>query len=125
MGVNYYINQKVYLTRYSYQNEKLPRVFDGYRIAVISDIHNSPHTDQFIALLNQSQPDLLLFDGDMIQKPSSDLSHVLKIIASQSDRIPVYVIFGNHEAANGFEQREQFRQQLEHSGAAVDPGSAE
>lgn len=119
LGVNYYINQKVYLTRYSYQNEKLPRVFDGYRIAVISDIHNSPHTDQFIALLNQSQPDLLLFDGDMIQKPSSDLSHVLKIIASQSDRIPVYVIFGNHEAANGFEQREQFRQQLEHSGAEV------
>lgn len=117
--INYKMNQNVYFTEYEYESEKLPKAFDGYRIAVISDIHNSSYVDKFIDQLDAAKPDLLLFAGDMIQLPNKDLDNVIKIVESQSDKIPVYAIFGNHEASNGSKIREGFVNELSEAGARV------
>lgn len=119
LGVNYWANQRVYLTTYEYQSQKLPQSFDGYRIAVISDMHNSRYADRFISLLNEAKPDLLLFAGDMIQQPDTNLDQVTKVIRSQSGSIPVYAVFGNHEAANGSVVRSEITKQLRDAGARV------
>ena len=119
LGVNYKMNQKVYLTTYEYQSTKLPQSFDGYRIAVISDMHNSQYADRFITLLDDASPDLLLFAGDMIQQPDTNLDQVIKVIRSQAGRVPVYVVFGNHEAANGSAVRSALTKQLQDAGARV------
>lgn len=119
LATNHEINKNVYLTEYEYTNENLPEAFDGYRIAVISDIHNSVYADKFIELLNEENADMLLFAGDMIQKPDADLENVVKIIKSQSENIPVYAIFGNHEASNGYQVRQQIAKELKDAGAKV------
>lgn len=119
MTVNYKMNQEVQLTRYEYQSEKLPQGFDGYKIAVISDIHNSPYTEEFISLLNEAKPDMLLFAGDMIQQPETNLNNVTEIIKSQADKIPVYAVFGNHEASNGSKIRSNIAKELRSAGANV------
>ncbi len=124
-GINFVMNQNVYLTEYDYTNEKLPKAFDGCRIAVISDIHNSIYADKFIALLSQSKPDILLFAGDMIQQPDTNLENVLKIIKSLPAEIPVYGIFGNHEASNGYVVRKQISGALREAGVNMLINSAD
>lgn len=125
VGINFVMNQNVYLTEYDYTSEKVPDAFDGCRIAVISDIHNSIYADKFIALLNQSGPDIVLFAGDMIQQPDTNLDNVLKIIKSLPSGVPVYGIFGNHEASNGYLVRKQISGALREAGVTMLINSAD
>lgn len=124
-GINFAMNQNVYLTEYDYTSGTVPNAFDGYRIAVISDIHNSIYADKFITLLNQSEPDIVLFAGDMIQQPDTNLENVLKIIKSLPTEIPVYGIFGNHEASNGYVVRKQISGALREAGVTMLINSAD
>ena len=124
-GINFVMNQNVYLTEYDYTSEKLPGAFDGCRIAVISDIHNSVYADKFIALLRQSKPDIVLFAGDMIQQPDTNLDNVLKIVNALPEEIPVYGIFGNHEASNGYVVRKQISGALREAGVTMLINSAD
>ncbi len=119
LTVNYFNNQNVYLTEYEYANENLPAAFDGYRIAVIADIHNSVYADKFIELLEQAKPDAVLFAGDMIQKPDESLNNVLKIIHALPNDMRIYGIFGNHEASNGYIKRKKISDSLREAGVTM------
>jgi predicted MPP superfamily phosphohydrolase len=51
--------------------KRLPAVFDGLRIAQLSDIHfnsflNSSHLDRVIELTNAQKPDLVIITGDFV-----------------------------------------------------------
>ncbi len=117
--VNMQMNKNVYLTKYDFYSEKTPVEFYGYRIAVISDIHNNEHADKFIELLDREKPDVLIFSGDMIQLPQTNLENVTKIIKSQKDNMKIYVVGGNHEAANSNANRKKIYNELAESGAVI------
>ena len=118
-AVNLHLNKNVFVSYYQYSSDKVPPEFDGFKIAVISDVHNSRYYDRIIERLDEQQPDLILFSGDMIQLPDSDLSNVIKIAQSQKDKSDMYAVFGNHEAQNGTVIRKQIVSELEESGVSV------
>ena len=69
LTVNDRMNDTVRLTEYTFSHPEIPQSFDGYRIMVISDLHNAPFSDQIIEHIRNQEPDLVVFTGDMVQLP--------------------------------------------------------
>ena len=72
-ATNLYFNKNAYVSHYTYTSDKVPTEFDGYKIAVVSDVHNSRYYEKIIARLDEQNPDLIIFSGDMIQLPETEL----------------------------------------------------
>lgn len=117
--VNGNMNKNVYITRYDFYSENTPLDFYGYKIAVISDMHNNVYADKFIQALDDEQPDAVVFLGDMIQLPDTDLGNVVKVIGSIKDKAKVYAVYGNHEASNGNAGQRKIFKTLSECGAKV------
>lgn len=91
------------VTNFTYESNKLPKSFDGYRIAQISDIHidswgNNPKAlEQFVELVNQQKTDLIVFTGDLISRRTSELDGFDDILAKLKATDGVLSILGNHD----------------------------
>ena len=94
------INERVFVTRYTYINEEIPEAFDGYEILMVSDIHEAPFSKQIIDHINNLLPDMVVFVGDMAQLPDGSIYETEKIAKAISD-IPMYGVTGNHETQSG------------------------
>lgn len=57
---------KVVLREYHIESDKIPQVFDGYKIAMISDLHDNQIGDKIKKLIKKEKPDIILCAGDMI-----------------------------------------------------------
>ena len=123
-ATNLYFNKNAYVSHYTYTSDKVPTEFDGYKIAVVSDVHNSRYYEKIIARLDEQNPDLIIFSGDMIQLPETDLGNVIKIAESQRDKRDMYAVFGNHEAETKAEIRKRIASELKQCGISVLANSA-
>ena len=95
--INEKINNKVFVREYTVSDSKIPSAFDGYKIMVISDLHEAPFAQQIIKHIYLTNPDMIAFVGDMVQLPYSDMYQV-KEIADAVKNIPMYAVTGNHES---------------------------
>lgn len=87
------------LTEYSISNSRIPDSFNGYRIAVVSDLHEARFGDNqqdLIAMLRESGCDLICFPGDLVSCNTDDYSPVWELIDGLSGIAMVYVA-GNNE----------------------------
>ena len=94
------INKTVGLTTYDFYHEEIPASFDGYKIFMVSDLHNAPFSGEINEHIRNTKPDIIAFTGDMVQLPSDDLTEFLKIVKEFRDDIPCYFVSGNHEKQN-------------------------
>lgn len=46
--INERINDKVFLTKYTYRHSEIPKAFEGYKIMAISDLHEAPFSGQIL-----------------------------------------------------------------------------
>ncbi|SFB85911.1 metallophosphoesterase [Streptomyces aidingensis] len=88
---------------------KLPRSADGYRIAVVSDIHLGPlmgesHCRRVVDAINRAQPDLITVVGDLVDGDVEDLRPAAAPLADLRARQGAYFVTGNHEYFSGAEQ---------------------
>lgn len=98
--INEKLNEKVFVTEYTYKHREIPEAFDGYRILLVSDMHEAPFADQIIAHINVISPDMIVFTGDMALLPDRSIRETSKIAKSVQD-IPMYGVTGNHETQCG------------------------
>ena len=98
--VNEKINEKVFVSRYTFSCEELPPAFEGYEIMVISDLHEAPFSEQIKGHIKREAPDMIVFTGDMVQLPDSSFEETLKIAEGVKD-IPMYAVSGNHDRQCG------------------------
>ncbi len=80
----------------------LPQAFDGLKVVQISDIHSGSFTNKAgvqrgIDMINELQPDLVLFTGDLVNSKSDEMLGYINIFKQISATIGVYSIFGNHD----------------------------
>jgi len=99
--INDKVNEKVFVTEYKYKHVEIPKAFNGYKILMISDIHEAPFSEQIIAHINEISPDLVLFTGDMALLPDHSIDETIRIAQAIKD-IPMYGISGNHETQCGY-----------------------
>ncbi len=80
----------------------LPTAFDGYRIAQISDVHSGSF-DNYGAVkagidkIQQQNPDLILFTGDMINNLAEEIEPYISLFAALKAPQGKYAVLGNHD----------------------------
>ena len=90
-------NVSVGLTEYTIYEDNLPLAFHGYRIAHVSDLHNSWLWKQSIEQLQKAQPDIICIPGDLVDSRRTDVETAIAFAAEAVKIAPCYYIPGNHE----------------------------
>lgn len=80
---------------------KIPTSFNGFRIAHISDLHNTSFGKDNIKLLEKlrdASPDIIAVTGDIIDSRRTDITVAEEFITEALKIAPVYYVTGNHES---------------------------
>ena len=82
-------------------SHRLPSAFSGFRIAHLSDLHNTEfgkHNKKLLQLLKEQRPDIIAITGDLIDARRTNFDVAL-YFAKQAIKIaPIYYVTGNHES---------------------------
>ena len=94
-------NTALEVNEYEIVSDRIPKEFDGFRIAQVSDLHNTEFGEgnsKLIGLLSQTEPDIIVLTGDLIDSRNTDIEIALAFAREALKIAPVYYISGNHEA---------------------------
>ncbi|MCW2512108.1 MAG: metallophosphoesterase [Mycobacterium sp.] len=78
-----------------------PRL-NGFRIAVVSDIHLGPlagraHTERIVRMINETDPDLVAIVGDLVDGTVTELGSAAEPLQDLHSREGSFFVTGNHE----------------------------
>ena len=107
------------LTEYSVSNSRIPNGFDGYRIAVVSDLHAERFGEKqqdLNAMLRTSECDLICLLGDLVSYDTTDFSPVWEFVEGMSG-VPMAYVAGNNELS--LENYDVFLRELKSRGVSV------
>ena len=87
---------------------RLPRVFSGFRVAQISDIHmggwmNPERLQQVADLIVAQGPDVLMITGDFLKGRSfteaakQGIRDLIKVLTPLARSVPTFAVLGNHD----------------------------
>ena len=94
-------NTALELNTYTVSSAKLPESFDGYRIAHVSDLHNTEmgkDNEKLLAMLRDADPDMIAITGDLIDSRNTDIEVALQFVREAVKIAPCYYVTGNHAA---------------------------
>ena len=118
----WYLSDNTTLTTTTYQvsNAALPEAFSGFRIAQISDLHNTVFGDDnepLLTCLQAEDPDIIVFTGDTVDVRRTDTQVVMDFAEKALQIAPCYMVKGNHEA--GIRGYAEYEAKLEQLGVVV------
>lgn len=90
----------IQVTHYTVTSPNIPKSFDGFRIAHITDLHNDEFgtdNDTLISLLESAQPDIIVITGDLIDSYNTDVDISVSFISRATQIASCYYVCGNHE----------------------------
>jgi len=98
-----YEQQNVEIVRQRVRLARLPKAFEGFHIAQLSDIHIGPFTTadylrRCVAITNGLQPDLIALTGDYVCWDPEAQDEVVGVLAGLRAPHGVFGCLGNHEA---------------------------
>ena len=81
---------------------RLPKAFDGFRIAQLSDIHVGPFMPaadirNCVAMVNQLKPDLVALTGDFVNWQASPQRALVEALSGLKAPFGIFGCMGNHE----------------------------
>ena len=81
---------------------KLDPAFNGFRIAVVSDIHLGPlsgraHTERIVRMINETSPDMVAIVGDLADGTVAELGPAAEPLRDLASREGTFFVTGNHE----------------------------
>ena len=94
-------NVTVGVTRYTVTSNRLPHSFDGYKIAVVSDLHNvqfGNNNSQLVEKIKKEHPDIIAITGDLVDSNRTDIEIAIQLVSQLTEIAPCYYVTGNHEA---------------------------
>lgn len=82
--------------------KNLPESFKGYKIVQISDVHsgsffNPQKLQKAIDLINEQDPDVVLFTGDMVNNYADEFKPFIPLFKSIKAKDGKFSILGNHD----------------------------
>lgn len=115
-------NQWLVTTEYVYQNQKIPKEFEQFRIVQISDLHNTEFGSQNQRLLTKIEdlrPDILVITGDIVDANHTKSDVAIRFCEQAVTICPVYVITGNHELWLDATEQQVLYDGIRNSGAVI------
>lgn len=94
-------NSALEISEYRIFSKKLPKGFEGFRIAQISDLHNTEFgkdNEKLLNALRKVEPDIILFTGDLIDCRNLNIPVAVSFTEAAGRIAPCYFAAGNHEA---------------------------
>ena len=94
-------NVTVGVTHYSVTSKQLPDSFDGFKIAVVSDLHNARFgrdNSQIVRKIEEEHPDIIAITGDLVDANRTDMETAIALVHKLMQLAPCYYVTGNHEA---------------------------
>ena len=94
-------NKALELNMYNISSNELPKEFDGFRIAQVSDLHNAEmgkDNQKLISMLKDAEPDIIVITGDMIDSRNTNVDIALAFAEKAMQIAPCYYVTGNHES---------------------------
>lgn len=107
-------------SEYEINSKKLPKDFDGLKIAQLSDIHSTKSAVLKNILLKQlrnEKPDYIFITGDLVDARRMNIEDTFEFVEKLLKIAPVYYVVGNHESA--MKRRFFFLQSLYDSGVKI------
>lgn len=101
-------------------SDRLPTSFSGYRIAHVSDLHNTEFgedNETLLQMLSDCKPDIIVITGDLIDAQHTDIDIAISVSKEAIQIAPTYYVTGNHEAS--CPQYDTLKAGLESSGVTV------
>lgn len=110
--------------------KNLPKAFDGLRIVQLSDLHvgsffnNHEAVQKGIEMVNELEPDIILFTGDMVNDRAMELDGWIPVLSQLKAKMGKYSVLGNHdygdyytwaseqEKADNMRQLQSYQQQM-------------
>ena len=89
--------------RFQFSSDRLPASFSGFRIAHVSDLHNSEFGEEnatLLQMLSECQPDIIVITGDLIDAQHTDIKVAISFTQESVKIAPTYYVTGNHEASS-------------------------
>lgn len=114
-------NLTVGVTNYAIGSTRIPRAFDNYKIAVISDLHNAEfgeNNKDIVEKVQKQQPDIIVITGDLVDSNNTDFDIAITLVKQLVEIGPCYYVTGNHEAWIGSKYQE-LEQRLIEEGVIV------
>ena len=102
-GTLYHWNFAIKTEYYELRFSNLPKAFDGYRIAVVSDLHAAvfgKDNKKLYDAIREGNPDMIALTGD-VTDAAGQIDGVLETVRELLKIAPVYYITGNHEWEKG------------------------
>lgn len=113
-------NTALMVSEVSISSDRLPAPFSGFRIAHVSDLHNTEFGEDnttLLQMLSECQPDIIVITGDLIDSQRTDIEIALSFAQESVKIAPTYYVTGNHEA--NCSQYDTLRAGLETAGVIV------
>lgn len=98
-------------------SSRLPQGFDGLKIVQISDAHlgsfinNFEPVQKMVRLINEVEPDYVVFTGDMVNSLADEAEPWIDVFAGIKAKHGKFSIFGNHDYADYGDYTDQQKQQ--------------
>ena len=97
----YYENNYLQVSNYIIESNKISKDFDGFKIAHISDFHNTKSkklTNDLVEEIKSSKPNIIVLTGDLIDSYKTNINISISFVKKINNIAPVYYVTGNHES---------------------------
>lgn len=98
------------------------QIENPFRIVLVSDLHDhqfGKSNHRLVDKIEEQSPDMIVLDGDMINKDSKDSHVAVELIEQLKETAPVYYSLGNHEYEYMEAGNSGLIDELENAGAVV------
>lgn len=120
MAWGFFENTQLQINSFPVNGYGLPENFNGFRIAHISDLHNTEFGNEnqnLLQLLEDTQPDIIAITGDLVDSRRTDLDIAVHFAEEAVKIAPCYYVPGNHESR--LSAYAQLEQQLTEAGVVI------
>ncbi len=117
-----YCNTDLEINKFNVKSDNIPSAFDNFRIAQVSDLHNSEFgedNEKLITMLKQADADIVVITGDMIDSRRTNINRAIHFADKSVKIAPTYYVNGNHESRLSDSEYNHLITRLEQAGVIV------
>lgn len=107
------------VTNYNIESDKIK---ENVKLVLVSDLHDGifgENNKRLVSKIKECKPDLILFDGDMINEESKNLQTAITLVKRLHETALVYYALGNHERGYLDRRTSDFYGELKKAGAVI------
>ncbi len=104
------------------KSDKLPKVFDGYKIVHLSDLHSKNfgnNNEILIDMIDNESPDIIVMTGDMVTANEKDFTVFYNLVKKLVKKYKIYYIYGNHEGELSLKLKNEITTFLKENGVII------